>query len=86
MASMYTEQYLNQNQSRGGYGQGITPGTFLSYQLSGRAMRYKTKYQRALERDLDSRDDVIGGPSKTGASAYYWKEAKPTKTEGEGIK
>jgi hypothetical protein len=85
MPSRYTEQYLNQNQSRGGYGEGITPGTFLSYQLSGRAMKYKARYQRALERDLDSRDDVIGGPSKTGASAYYWKEAEP-KTEGEGTK
>ena len=83
MASMYTEQYLNQNQSSGGYGEGITPGTFLSYQLSGRAMRYKARYQRALERDLNSRNDVISGPSKTGASAYYWKEAEPTKTEGE---
>lgn len=85
MASMYTEAYLDQNQSRGGYGHGITPGTFLSYQLSGRAKQYKARYQRALERDLDSREDVIGGPSTTGASAYYWKEAEP-KTEGEGTK
>ena len=83
---MYTEQYLNHNQSRGGYGQGITPGTFLSYKLTGRAREYKALYQRALERDLVSRDDVIGGPSITGASAYYWKEAEPTKTEGEGTK
>lgn len=81
MASMYTEQYLNQNQSRGGYGEGITPGTFLSYQLSGRAMWYKARYQQALERDLNSRSDVISGPSKTGASAYYWREEEP-KTEG----
>lgn len=86
MASMYTEQYLNQNQSRGGYGEGITPGTFLSYQLSGLAMKYKARYQRALERDLNSRSDVISGPSKTGASAYYWREAEPTKTEGEGTR
>lgn len=85
MASMYTEQYLNQNQSRGGYGEGITPGTFLSYQLSGRAKQYKARYQRALERDLDSRDDVIPGPSKTGASAYYWRETEP-KIEGEGTR
>lgn len=86
MASRYTEQYLNQNQSRGGYGAGITPGTFLSYQLSGLAKKYKARYQRALERDLNSRSDVISGPSKTGASAYYWREAEPTKTEGEGTK
>lgn len=86
MASRYTEQYLNQNQSRGGYGEGITPGTFLSYQLSGLAMKYKARYQRDLERDLNSRSDVISGPSKTGASAYYWREAEPTKTEGEGTK
>lgn len=83
MASMYTVPYLNGNADRGGYGQGITPGTFLSSQLRGQAKKYKRRYQSALERDLDSREDVIGGPSVTGASAYYWREEEP-QTEGTG--
>lgn len=82
MPSMYTIAYLNGNADRGGYGQGITPGTFLSSQLAGRAKQYKARYQRALERDLDSRNDVIGGPSVTGASAYYWREEEPQTEKG----
>jgi len=73
MPSMYTEQYLNENQSRGGYGKGITPGTFLANTLKGRAKQYSGRYQRALERDLASRDNVVKGHSMHNATAYYWK-------------
>lgn len=72
MPSMYTEQYLDENQSRGGDGKGITPGTFLAYTLKGKAKRYSGRYQRALERDLASRDDVVRGHSMHNATAYYW--------------
>ena len=71
MASMYTEQYLDENDRRG-YGKGITPGTFLAYTLKGKAKRYSGRYQRALERDLASRDDVVRGHSMHNATAYYW--------------
>jgi hypothetical protein len=76
--SQYTESYLSENQRRGGEGQGITPGTYLSSVLRGRAKSFKFKYQNALERDLESRPDVVRGRSKTGAVAYYLIE-----TEGD---
>ena len=76
--SQYTESYLNENQRRGGVGQGITPGTFLSSVLRGRAKSFKFQYQNALERDLESRPDVVRDRSKTGAIAYYRLE-----TEGD---
>ena len=76
--SQYTEDYLNENQRRGGVGQGITPGTYLSSVLKGRAKSFKFQYQNALERDLESRPDVIRDRSKTGAIAYYRLE-----TEGD---
>jgi hypothetical protein len=78
MPSQYTNQYLAENQRRGGAGQGITPGTFLSSVLRGRAKSFKFQYQNALERDLESRPDVIRDRSKTGAVAYYLIE-----TEGD---
>jgi hypothetical protein len=76
--SQYTESYLNENQRRGGVGQGITPGTYLSSVLKGRAKSFKFQYQNVLERDLESRSDVIRDRSKTGAVAYYRIE-----TEGD---
>ena len=69
--SQYTDSYLNENQRRGGVGQGITPGTYLSSVLRGRAKSFKFQYQNALQRDLESRSDVIRDRSKTGAVAYY---------------
>ena len=71
MASMYTEQYLDENDRRG-YGKGITPGTFLNNILKGKAKQFKGHYQRALERDLASRDNVARGHSMHNATAYYW--------------
>ena len=71
MASMYTEQYLDENERRG-YGKGITPGTFLANTLKGRAKQYSKRYQHALERDLASRDNVVRGHSMHNATAYYW--------------
>lgn len=71
MASQYTDDYLSENQRRGGAGQGITPGTYLSSVLRGAAKKYKGRYQAALERDLERRPDVIRDRSKTGAVAYY---------------
>lgn len=76
--SQYTDDYLAENQRRGGVGQGITPGTFLSSVLKGRAKSFKFQYQNALERDLESRPDVIRDRSITGAIAYYRLE-----TEGD---
>ena len=75
--SQYTEDYLLENQRRGGAGQGITPGTYLSSVLRGRAKSFKFQYQNALERDLESRPDVIRDRSKTGAIAYYRIELEP---------
>lgn len=69
--SQYTDSYLNENQRRGGTGKGITPGTYLSSVLKGRAKTFKFRYQNALERDLESRPDVVRDRSKTGAIAYY---------------
>ena len=71
MASMYTEQYLDENDRRG-YGKGITPGTFLNNILKGKAKQFKGRYQRALERDLASRNNVARGHSMHNATAYYW--------------
>lgn len=79
MPSMYTEQYLNENESRGGDGMGITPGTFLAYTLKGRAKEYSARYLRVLERDLASRNDVVRGHSKHNATAYYWLRNEGTK-------
>ena len=71
MVSMYTEQYLDENDRRG-YGKGITPGTFLNNILKGKAKQFKGRYQRALERDLASRNNVARGHSMHNATAYYW--------------
>jgi hypothetical protein len=71
--SQYTDAYLNENHNRG-LGQGITPGTFLSSQLKGRAKSYATKYRIALERDLNRRiaeGSVLPYASVHGGNAYY---------------
>lgn len=76
MPSIYTEHYLNENDRRGGDGHGITPLTYLSQTLKGEAKRWSYKYCRVLEADLVSREDVIRGQSKYGATAYYRKDVK----------
>lgn len=68
--SAYTEAYLDENAKRG-QGSGITPGTFLAYNLKGKAKQYSSKYLAALLRDLKSRSDVIAGLSQGGGTAYY---------------
>lgn len=83
MPSQYTNQYLAENQRRGGAGQGITPGTFLSSVLKGRAKTWRHKYLNALERDLETRPDVIRDRSKTGAVAYYLLTDEQIENEGE---
>jgi len=74
MASQYTEQYLNENERRGGEGKGITPGSFLGSVLKGNAKRWLAGYRRALEKELLNRNDVFQGRSASNATAYYRKE------------
>lgn len=76
MASQYTEEYLDENQRRGGDAKGITPGSFLGNVLKGNAKRWLAGYRRALEKELWDRTnvDVIQGRSVSGATAYYRKD------------
>lgn len=68
MASMYTERYLDRTEHSP-----ITPQTFLSQTLRGRAKVYSFKYYIALQRDLDRRlqdGSVIVVKSVRGSIAY----------------
>ena len=81
MPSQYTIAYLNENESRGGEGKGITPGTFLGGILKGTAKRWITGYRVALEKDLAARSDVVRGQSVNKATAYYWREEESTNAD-----
>lgn len=48
--SMYTDEYLDTNETRA-----ITPGTFITKTLRGRAKDYSARYLRALLNDLQRR-------------------------------
>lgn len=51
-------------------GRPMTPGSYLHYQLAGRAKRYADCYLRALLRALDLDPDVVPTPSRKGGTAY----------------
>lgn len=71
--SQYTDRYLKTNAERG-EGNGLTPGSFLTYALMGRAKAYADIYQAALIRALDARveaGEAQRGTSARGRDAYY---------------
>ena len=69
MQSQYTNEYLEGNRKRG-YGKGITPATFLSYQLRGRARSWSGRYLGALVRSC-YRAGAESGLSTGGSKAWY---------------
>ena len=70
--SQYTDAYLKENRRRG-HGKGLTIGSFLAYQLQGRAREYAGKYAAALEASVIRRGAVVG-QSVHGGVAYYPQE------------
>jgi hypothetical protein len=68
--SQYTDVYLNctaDPETR------YTVGTFLHYQLAGKAKRYADRYERVLVKDLErlrAAGEVDYAPSVHGATAY----------------
>lgn len=71
--SQYTESYLREN-ARRGFGKGVTVGTFLAYNLRGRAKNYGGRYADALNNDLNRRvkvGEVVGGVSAGNSIAFY---------------
>lgn len=71
--SMYVAPYLAETGSDG-FGNGLTPGSYLNRHLCGYSKGFSGKYLRALLNGLDRRV-AIGlarkGPSKGGRIAYY---------------
>jgi hypothetical protein len=67
--SQYLESYLSENDRRGA-GNGLTVGTFLAYQLGGKAKKYADRYANALVNSLE-RAGAIRGKSAHGAVAWY---------------
>ena len=67
--SQYTDAYLKENRRRG-RGKGLTIGSFLAYQLQGKAREYAGKYAAALEASVIRRGAVVG-KSVQGGVAYY---------------
>lgn len=81
--SQYVEGYLYQNWLRG-WGYGLTPGSYLTYVLRGRAKQYTRGYLRALVRaceDRVARSEAVVGLSRMGGVAYY-----PAGTEQEEVR
>ena len=71
--SQYLEKYLAQNATLGS-GRGLTIGTYLSYNLHGRAKLWSSGYYRALKRSCEKaceQDRAIAGKSARGSVAYY---------------
>lgn len=71
--SQYTDAYLNENAKRG-FLRGLTVGTFLGYNLSGRAKAYSGRYATALENDLHRREksgEVVRERSINNGEAFY---------------
>ena len=71
--SQYIDSYLAAN-ARRGRNKGITPGTYITYVLSGRAKQYSGRYLSALRNACERRVDagvVLDGYSKMGKTAYY---------------
>ena len=72
--SQYIEGYLAENDSRG-LGKGLTVGSYLAYQLKGKAKKYSGRYAAALINALERRGSaVIKGRSAMGGVAYYSRE------------
>lgn len=67
--SQYLEDYLSLNNALG-RGKGLTIGTYLAYELRGRAKNYSGRYARALENSLE-RNGAQKGRSFMGKVAYY---------------
>ena len=74
MQSQYTDDYLATNKSRG-MGKGLTPGSYLSYELRGRAKSWAGRYTVGLVRSCE-RAGAVTGPSMKGGTAYYPKEVE----------
>ncbi len=71
--SQYVEDYLRTNEQRG-MDRGYTIGTYLAYQLRGKAKNYAGHYRRALERACERRVEAgvaVEGLSINGGIAYY---------------
>lgn len=67
--SQYTEQYLDASEKYG-----WTIGTFLKYNLRGKAAKYTNKYRESLVKDLNrmvKEHRVVYGPSIRNSTAYY---------------
>jgi hypothetical protein len=67
--SQYLYDYLKCNTERG-WGNGLTPSTYLTYHLHGKAREWSGRYTKSLIYSLQSVGAVIG-PSKGGYIAYY---------------
>ena len=67
--SQYLESYLFENKSRG-EGNGLTIGSYLAYQLRGKAKKYSGHYVTALRNSCE-RVGALEGRSKMGGIAFY---------------
>jgi hypothetical protein len=65
MNSQYTDSYLAETAN----GHLITPGTYLTYQLRGRAKQWAGRYHSALVRSLE-RVGAVPVPSVGRSTAY----------------
>ena len=67
--SQYLSSYLANNKARG-EGNGLTIGSFLAYQLKGKAKKYSGHYVVALRNSCE-RVGAVAGRSKMGGIAFY---------------
>lgn len=67
--SQYTYQYLESNRRRGD-GKGLTVGSFIAYNVRGKARNYAGRYTQALIRSLE-KINAKKGKSIYGGVAYY---------------
>ena len=75
MKSQYLERYLDDSDQRiAAGGAPITPGTFLAYQLRGRAKQWISRYLAALVRSLKAAD-TVETTSVGGCTAYRRRDA-----------
>lgn len=72
--SMYTEGYLRYNSEAE---RPLTPGSYLRYQLRGKARDYADRYERALMRHIQALvEEGIAEPIRSahGSVAYRFKK------------
>ena len=67
--SQYLESYLRYNELQG-FGNGVTPQTYLFRVLSGKAAKYSLSYLRSLEKAL-VKSGAVTGRSAKGFVAWY---------------